>query len=69
MRPLASSLMLALLMLPPGDAGARELDGEAHEVTQGDPQEWWLLTNGAAFWSMEAARTASAHGTAAWSRS
>ena len=47
MRPLASSLMLALLMLPPGDAGARELDGEAHEVTQGDPQEWWLLTNGA----------------------
>ena len=49
MRPLACSVMLALLALPPGGLAARELDGEDQEavVGDGDGAEAWTLRNGA----------------------
>ncbi|MBT2768217.1 autotransporter outer membrane beta-barrel domain-containing protein [Stenotrophomonas sp. ISL-67] len=49
MRPLACSVMLALLALPVGGLAARELDGEDQEIVVGpdDGAESWTLRNGA----------------------
>ncbi|WP_295520575.1 autotransporter outer membrane beta-barrel domain-containing protein [uncultured Stenotrophomonas sp.] len=46
LRPLASSLLLALAMLPAGAALARDLDNQSAEVLAGDPVEAWKLING-----------------------
>lgn len=46
LRPLASSLLLALAMLPAGAALARDLDNQSAEVVAGDPVEAWKLING-----------------------
>lgn len=47
LRPLAHALVLALAALPIATAGARTLDGQAAEVVEGDPADYWQLSNGA----------------------
>ena len=46
LRPLSQCLLLALALPLAQHASAGNLNGEDHEVVQGDPIEAWQVTNG-----------------------